>query len=200
MPISPAAPRNRARRRRRGPGRASLSLLLAASVLFAACDGGGMGGAVIPQLPGNQTGGGTGGSGVVAGQDIDAFGTAVVGAIDQSRTQLGLATLTVDPKLVAAAQLQATQMMRTGVFEHSIAGVAYPTLIDRVDATTYAWTSLAESIAKGTDAAGVVSGWMGTPADRANLASSTYTQIGVAEATNVAGVQFVVAVLAKPKS
>lgn len=179
------------------------ALLIAAPLLFAGCDGGGMGSAVIPQLPGNGNGGGGsggGGTGIVQGQDIDAFGLDVVRAINAARVPLGLDTLVVDAKLVAAAQLQANQMKQSGVFQHTISGATYPNVTDRVDATSYAWSSVGESLATGTDASAVVTGWMGVPADRANVVSSSYQGVGVAEAVNSAGTQLVVAVFAKPKS
>ncbi len=177
-------------------------LLLAAPLLVAACNGSEMGSAVIPQVPGNGTGGGGAGGGgsVVQGQDLDVFGTGVVAAINAARTPFGLPTLTVDPKLNAAAQLQANQMKQTGVFQHTISGVTYPDITDRVDATGYAWTSVGESLATGTDAAVIVTGWLGTTADRANALSASYAAVGVAEAVNGAGTQLVVAVFAKPKS
>jgi uncharacterized protein YkwD len=177
--------------------------LLLSTMLFAACDGGGIGNAVIPQVPGNGDGGGGaggGGTGTVQGQDIDALGSDVVTAINGARTPLGLAALTVDRKLVAAAQLQANQMKQTGVFQHTISGVGYPTITDRVDATGYAWSAVGENLATGTDAATIVTGWLGTTADRANILSASHTAVGVAEVVNGVGTQLVVAVFAKPKS
>ena len=199
MPTLPVAPSRSAARAR---SRLSRVLLLAAPLLVAACDSSGIGSAVIPQVPGNGTGGGGsgGGTGAVQGQDLDVFGTDAVTAMNAARTPFGLPALTVDPKLNAAAQLQANQMKQTGVFQHTISGVTYPDLTDRVDATGYAWSSVGESLATGTDAPTVVTGWLGTTADRANVLSTSYTAVGVAETVNGAGTQLVVAVFAKPKS
>lgn len=200
MPNLPVATFYRAARVRSTLSRA---LLVAVPLLLSGCAGNGAGSAVIPQYPGNGTGGGGsggGGTGTVPGQDIDAFGTEVVTAMNGQRTSRGLATLTVDPKLVAAAQLQANQMKATGVFQHTISGVTYPDVTDRVNATGYAWISVGESLATGTNAPAIVAGWIGTAADRANVLSSSYTSVGVAEAVNGAGTQLVVAVFATPKS
>lgn len=200
MPTPPVPTDHRAAR-----ARAALvcALALSAALLVAACDGGGIGNAVIPQLPSDGTGGGGsggGGTGPVQGQDLDAFGATVLAAMNGARGPLGLAALAVDPKLVAAAQLQANQMKATGVFQHTISGVAYPNIVDRVDATGYAWASVGESLATGTDGPVLVTGWLGVTADRANVLSASYTTVGVAEAVNGAGTQLVVAVFAKPKS
>lgn len=200
MPSVRAAERSTARPQSRRARQLPLILLLAASAATAACgESGAAGNAVLPRQPGDTTTTGSGGAIVVPAQPIDAFGSDVVAAINAERTRLGIDTLKVNQKLVAAAQLQGDQMKQTGVFDNTIPGTTYPSLTDRVNATGYAWGSLAESIARGTNASAVVQSWLGVPADRTNLVDATYTEIGVAEAITTTNVQYVVAVLAKPK-
>lgn len=179
--------------------------IVAFALAGAGCGGADLGTGVIPgdstvNGGGNSGGGGGGGTTVVPAQTIDAFGQAVVDEVNKERRKVGLDTLAVDGRLVAAAQLQANQIVQTGVVDHVIAGTKYPTLASRIDATGFAWSASAEDLGQGySTAKTLVAAWMATPADRANVLSASLTRAGVAEGWTLSGVQYSVMVLATPQ-
>lgn len=105
---------------------------------------------------------------------------AIVNAVNTVRAQNGLAPLTLDPRLVRAAHIQANAMASLGIMDHNLTGATYPTLVDRANHVGYRFAMLGENIAfnyKGTDA--VMTAWLNSPGHRANILNASFKQIGV---------------------
>ena len=102
----------------------------------------------------------------------------VVDATNAERRHHGLAALSVDARLGAAARQHSADMVRRGFFAHQNPDGAQ--VWDRALAAGYRYRKVAENIASGQrDAAEVVHGWMNSPGHRANILDAELTQIGV---------------------
>jgi stress response protein SCP2 len=114
---------------------------------------------------------------------VDAGGplAEVVAATNVERARHGLAALTVDARLAAAAQAHSEDMVRRDFFSH--ANPDGQQVWDRALARGYPYRKVAENIAAGQrSAAEVVRGWMDSPGHRANILDGELTQIGVGHA------------------
>jgi uncharacterized protein YkwD len=106
----------------------------------------------------------------------------VVELTNDERRGQGLAPLTIDPRLMAAAQLHSADMARRHYFAHVDPDGKSPG--DRVEAQGYRWSVVAENIAAGPRTPeDVIAAWMNSPEHRANILDSRLTQIGVGYAT-----------------
>lgn len=124
---------------------------------------------------------------------------AVVDAVNLARKQNGLAPLTVNAKLVQAAQIHAQDMARLDSMQHDLPGASLPTLLDRARYVGYSYSTLGENIAYNyRDTASVMSGWLNSPGHRANILSPGYTQIGVGVAYNGRGEPYYCQVFGRP--
>ena len=124
---------------------------------------------------------------------------AIVDAVNVVRRQNGLASLSIDPKLVAMAQLHAKDMARLQSMRHDLPGAAQPTLLDRANYVGYNFFTLGENIAYNyQDAASVMTGWMNSPGHRANILNSAYIQIGVGVAFDSTGAPYYCQVFGRP--
>jgi hypothetical protein len=102
----------------------------------------------------------------------------VVTATNAERARFGLAALTPEPRLAAAAQAHARDMVARRFFSHDSPDGR--SVADRVLAVGYAYRVVAENIAAGQQtAAEVVDGWMNSPGHRANILSRDVAQIGI---------------------
>jgi uncharacterized protein YkwD len=111
---------------------------------------------------------------------MSALEQEIVDLTNQVRAQYGLAPLRVNSGLVAAAQLHSGDMARAGVMDHTLPGVADPTLESRAAAVGYNYSWLGENIAFNySDDPAVVAAWMNSPSHRANILSPHYTEMGV---------------------
>ena len=121
-------------------------------------------------------------------RSMSALEQEVVDLTNQAREQNGLPALQVNSALVASAQIQSTNMAQLNELEHTLPGVADPTLQSRANAVGYDYAWLGENIAFNyPDAASVVNAWMNSPEHRANILNPNYTDIGVAFAWNSLG-------------
>lgn len=112
----------------------------------------------------------------------------VVQLVNQQRLAAGtgLRPLTIDTRLVAAAQRHSDDMAARSFFSHT--GSDGSTFVVRIDAAGYLpWSFVGENIAAGqTTPAAVVAAWMGSPGHRANILSPDFDHIGVGYAANPA--------------
>jgi uncharacterized protein YkwD len=123
----------------------------------------------------------------------------IVDLTNQQRAQNGLPALTVNTKLVQMADIHSQDMARLHHLEHTLSGVAQPTLADRAKFVGYSYWALGENVASGyPDASSVTAGWMASSGHRANILNSSYTQIGVAIANDNTGVPYYTVVFGKP--
>jgi len=135
---------------------------------------------------------------VVAGSSV---ASAVVALTNAERAHGGMATFGANARLMEAAQIQADQVAVAGRIEHVLQDARYPTLEDRLAASSYAWQAAGENLASGQRSAGqAVDGWMQSAGHRANILNPTFTEIGVGYATDGSGRQYYVQVFGRPRS
>ncbi len=121
----------------------------------------------------------------------NALEQAIVADTNAFRVQNGLAPLTVNEKLVAAANIQSSQMAQVDQLSHSVTGAALPALTDRLTYVDYSYQMAGENIANFfPDANSVVAAWEASPEHRANLLNPNYTEIGVGIAYDSAGLPY----------
>lgn len=123
----------------------------------------------------------------------------IINLVNARRAEAGLPPLAVNLNLNAAAALHSLDMVaisniygpNTGM-QHTLYGSPRPLVSDRLDSVGYdSWTSYGENIAYGyTSAASVMNAWMNSSGHRANILSTSTTEIGVAVATDSAGRMF----------
>ncbi len=103
---------------------------------------------------------------------------------NEKRTEGQLASLTVNPLLVEAAQLKANDMAARGYFSHDTPDGKTPWYwLDQVGYTyQYAGENLAVNFTESKD---VTEAWMNSPSHKANIVKENYTEIGIAVATGV---------------
>jgi uncharacterized protein YkwD len=119
---------------------------------------------------------------------MSALEQSVVDLTNQARAQAGLPPLAVSSPLVTAAQTHSRDMAQTNIFDHTVPGVAEPTLESRAAAVGYNFSWLGENIAFNyADAPSILAAWMNSPEHRANILSPNFTQIGVGIAWNGQG-------------
>lgn len=111
---------------------------------------------------------------------------AVISAVlvdlaNDDRGQAELPKLTVNPKLVAAAQLKANDMAEKGYFAHQT-----PDGYDSwhwFEAVGYDYTHAGENLAVDfSDSAEMEKAWMESPTHRGNILNEKYTEVGIATA------------------
>jgi uncharacterized protein YkwD len=105
-----------------------------------------------------------------------------VSRTNAERSKVGCRALTVDQRLVNAAQAHSVDMAAKGYFDHRSLDGSTP--FQRIAGAGYAFSIAAENIAAGQrTAADVMTGWMNSAAHRANILNCSLTQIGVGYAT-----------------
>jgi uncharacterized protein YkwD len=95
------------------------------------------------------------------------------------------AALTLNAKLTSAAYGHSRDMADNNYFSHdSLDGRS---MVDRVNAAGYAWSTIGENIAAGySSVQSVVEGWMASDGHCANLMNPRFTEFGLACARNSA--------------
>ena len=102
-------------------------------------------------------------------------------SLNAARAQAGLAALSVDPGLSAAAQAYADEMARTGHVSH--VGLDGSRLQDRVRGAGCGGGWMAENLAWGQDSTeAVFVGWMSSPGHQVNMMGPNYGVYGLAQA------------------
>jgi uncharacterized protein YkwD len=106
------------------------------------------------------------------------FAQEVLALTNQFRATQGLAALTLNPELVAAADRHSADMLNQDYFDHTGRNGSKPW--DRAGAVGYAASMIGENIAAGYGSAeSVVQGWINSPGHRANLLNFRYTEMGL---------------------
>ena len=112
----------------------------------------------------------------------------VVSLINQHRTGMGLAALSIDGSLADGANWKSMNMSSTGVLSHyDVDGRSPPA---RLAACGYANPTFGENIFYASfaiSAQSVVSGWLGSPGHRSNIENPSFTSTGVGVATDGRG-------------
>lgn len=121
----------------------------------------------------------------------------VLGLVNDNRRRGGCDDLSLDRRLIMAAQGHAADMARRDYFAHESrngegAG-------DRVTDEGYRWKRYGENIARGVDSPyEVVDGWMHSPAHRENIMDCTLHQMGIGLAFDGDGTPYWVQDFATP--
>ena len=106
------------------------------------------------------------------------FDREILQLVNNERTDAGLAPLSINSQLDRAANLHTDEMVQADKMQHQLPGEA--SLGDRVSATGYDWTRVAENIAAGAKTPeAVVDGWMNSSGHRKNILNPNYTHLGV---------------------
>jgi len=123
-------------------------------------------------------------------------------ATNTQRANNGIAALTLNTQLNAAAQAKANDMVARNYWSHNTPDGQEPWVF--IDAQGYTYTKAGENLAYGFDTSNAtVIGWMNSPSHRANMLDSTFTEVGFgfANSANFVGTgneTVVVAHYAKP--
>jgi uncharacterized protein YkwD len=124
-------------------------------------------------------GGGTSNGGSTGGSSTASDAERVLQLVNAERAAVGLAALTRNALLDAAALAHATDMRNNNFFAHS--GSDGSTVGDRATAAGYVWSAIAENIGEGdTTPENMMDLWMNSPGHAANILGSAYTEIGIA--------------------
>jgi len=101
----------------------------------------------------------------------------VLAAVNQQRAKAGCAALVANPRLEAAAQVQARAMAEKNFFGHGGKGG----FAGRIKAQGYRYSLAAENIAAGQKtAAGAVQAWMDSSGHRKNMLNCKLRETGIA--------------------
>lgn len=104
---------------------------------------------------------------------------SIVALTNNERAGEGLGSLSIDPRLSAAAEAKAADIFANQYWSHY--GPAGQTPWDFILASGYDYVYAGENLAKGfTDAESVVSAWMASKSHRENILGANYVNIGVA--------------------
>jgi uncharacterized protein YkwD len=111
--------------------------------------------------------------------DVDApVQRQVLALVNDNRRRGGCEALTLDRRLIAAANRHAADMARRGYFAHE--SPSGDRAGERVQDAGYRWSRYGENIARGQDSvAEVVDGWMHSPEHRENIMDCQLHQMGV---------------------
>jgi hypothetical protein len=107
---------------------------------------------------------------------------ALLQSANHERTTRGLAPLKWSAELAEAAQKHALRMAQENTISHQFPGE--PPMQERAARTGAHFSSLAENVAEGPDAATIHAEWMNSPPHRANLLDPHLNSIGIAVAMN----------------
>jgi uncharacterized protein YkwD len=154
--------------------------------------------APAPASPPSRGGRSTSGSGT--GWNASAAADDLLNRTNNERRSKGLPALTKSVNLMRAAQIQADQMAGARRLDHDLPGTTYPSLSSRLAAVSYTVGAAGENIGEGyRNPADAVSGWMASAGHRANILSTSYTEIGTGVALAKDGTQYWAQVFGRPR-
>lgn len=105
------------------------------------------------------------------------------GLLNQQRNSDGLRRLSESPRLAAAAEAHAQDMVRQNYFSHT--GADGSSVGQRVRAEGYSWCWVAENIAAGDQTeASVFNSWLNSPPHRRNMLNREAVQYGLGRTGN----------------
>lgn len=113
-----------------------------------------------------------------AASSISAYEQEVVDLVNEIRAQYGLQALEISETLCDGARLKSQDMRDNGYFDHT--SPTYGTPFEMMRALGISYSAAGENIAMGQSTPeAVVNAWMNSEGHRANILSTSYTQIGV---------------------
>jgi uncharacterized protein YkwD len=121
----------------------------------------------------------------------------LISRVNAERESRGLVSMRYDERLALAAQRHSEDQARLGRTSHT--GSDGSTLMTRIDAVGYGWSSLAENVAVGyRDVESVVAAWMASDGHRRNILTAN-VDIGVGLAFGADGRPYWTQVYATPR-
>jgi uncharacterized protein YkwD len=110
--------------------------------------------------------------------DLTAVRTAMLARVNAARRAAGVRPLATDPRLAAAAQAHAQDMLARAYYDHETPEGQTPR--ERVESTGYLAHKVGENIAEGQfSVEEVMSGWLGSSGHRRNLLDPEFRDLGV---------------------
>lgn len=98
--------------------------------------------------------------------------------LNAERSRVGCGPLTLDARLLRAAQLHTEDMAVNNFFSHT--GSNGSTLAQRVDAVGYPWSAIAENITAGhATPEAAMAGWMNSAGHCQNILNCAYVHVGI---------------------
>lgn len=129
-----------------------------------------------------------------------AVETDIIRLTNQQRVANGLPAFATSAKLVEAARIHARQMAEHQRMDHTINAAPYPTLLSRLQAVSYSYSSAAENVAWNSQSAQIaVTGWMNSAGHRANILNPNLREIGAAMARSAKGEPYWIQVFGTPR-
>lgn len=124
-----------------------------------------------------------GGAGVAPGGSVSTQAREVVNLVNAERAKAGCGALSIDDKLMTAAQRHSQDQADHRNMSHT--GSDGSDAGDRLDRVGYSWRTYGENVAwnQKTPAA-VMDAWMNSPGHRANILNCAFTEIGVGVASS----------------
>src|SRR5262249_21176182 len=111
-------------------------------------------------------------------KDVEAVRKAVLELVNAERARARARPLLLEPRLDAAAQKHARDMLLRGYFAHE--SPEGKTVRQRALAAGYTWHAVGENIALGQlSAAQVVEAWMNSPEHRRNILDRDFIHMGL---------------------
>lgn len=140
----------------------------------------------------NQGNTNTGNSGSNTGNNVSnasGYAAEVTSIVNQERSAKGLKALSYNSALGAVAQQKAEDMAKNNYFSHT--SPTYGSAFDMLAKAKISYRSAGENIAKGqTSASAVMKAWMNSSGHKANILSSSYSEIGVGCAVSSNGTKY----------
>ncbi|KAF4040194.1 Cysteine-rich secretory protein family [Phytophthora infestans] len=116
-------------------------------------------------------------------QTQSGFQALLLAAVNKERAAVGLPSLCMNTKLQSAAQKHSKDMAANNYMSHT--GSSGSSMSQRITASGFKWTAVAENVAAGQmDAAAVMKAWMNSPGHRKNILGSKYKMLGCGYAYN----------------
>jgi uncharacterized protein YkwD len=114
--------------------------------------------------------------------------SSLVSMANSARASAGLPALAVSGDLASAARAQAGRMAASQTLAHT----------PNLPAVVCCWSTLGENVGEGPSASALQSAFMASPAHRANILSSSYTQVGIGVVVDSKGVLWVSEIFRRP--
>ncbi len=128
---------------------------------------------------------------------ISDYEKEVARLVNVERSKRGLQTLTLNAQISKVARLKSQDMVNKHYFSHT--SPTYGSPFKMMESFGIRFSTAGENIAYGQKTpAEVMNGWMNSPGHRANILSSTYTNIGVGLAKTSTGVKYWTQMFTKP--
>lgn len=108
--------------------------------------------------------------------DLD-YELRLLDMINEERSSVGAAPLTMEPRLVAAARSHSTDMALNGFFDHT--GTGGTSFSQRIASQGYLYSAAGETLFAGGDIQACIKMWLESPAQRDTLLSPLFTQVGI---------------------